>query len=812
MTIRWLRPALLLATATATGWLVCAELASASILKAEAVLPPGQSGYVSIGGVAAGTGSPHLSDQTDLFLNFQYKPFTFNQPGSATSPRPGVSITRDAYGVPRIDAGSDLDGWWGVGYAVAEDRLFQLELFRRAGSGRLSEILGSTYLDDDLIARRDYYTPTELDAQLAKLPTPLLDRLEAYRDGVNAYVDYLTTHPSEIPGEFGALGIAPSAIDDRDIARIGVLLARTVPSGDGNELENAQALAQIGPRAFNTMLPVRSRKRLVTIHRSEGIFPSRPGRDRQDVKAGFRRSQRFLDTIDLDAVGPGTSPRVVPRRSTLAQASAAEGEAPGADLARIIPHGGSYMWAIRDDRRGRTYLFNGPQLGFSIPELFVEFELHTPQQNLRGVGAAGVPLVGIGHNKHLAWGFTSGLSDEDDLFAARLVGGEESYTYRGQVRSMDCRDETFDYSTPLTSLPGLTDDPGLPSGSTTERICRTVHGPVQFRGNGVAYARDYAIWGRELETVVGISALNDARTVEQVDAALRKVTWNENVIAADDRGGIGYWHPGLHPLRAKRWDERLPMPGDGRADWAGLLPRSKTPHLVNPERNWLANWNNLPSSGWTNGDAPARERLNANLHRYRLLATLVRRVAKNPSYRRSRAIERVNGTTAQQFPFVNQTRLRRAKNRYAGPLAAKMLLHLRHWDGNYTRANAAGTVDPGVAIWEEFKDQLERIYLARFGPGAELLAGEPGTSHQFDISNGESLALRLTGARLYGRAADATATALAARFGSDSVVNWREPRRLYEISAQGAAAAPELPFFDRGTWTESISLGRRPRR
>ena len=83
-------------------------------------------------------------------------------------------------------------------------------------------------------------------------------------------------------------------------------------------------------------------------------------------------------------------------------------------------------------RAERAYLYNGPQLGFSIPELFVEFELHSPAQpNLRGVSAAGVPLVGIGHNDHLAWGFTSGLSDEDDLYVEKLTG-PETYEFKGE--------------------------------------------------------------------------------------------------------------------------------------------------------------------------------------------------------------------------------------------------------------------------------------------------------------------------------------------------------------------------------------------
>ena len=124
-----------------------------------------------------------------------------------------------------------------------------------------------------------------------------------------------------------------------------------------------------------------------------------------------------------------------------------------------------------------------------------------------------------------------------------------------------------------------------------------MHGPVQARGDGVAYARRYAIWNRELETIVGLSELNDAKTIKDVDAAMDDVSWNENVIATDSRGRIGYWHPGLHQLRPRRWDERLPYPGDGRAEWHGLLAPDERPQVVNPKRGWVANWNNPPSAG-----------------------------------------------------------------------------------------------------------------------------------------------------------------------------------------------------------------------
>ncbi len=108
----------------------------------------------------------------------------------------------------------------------------------------------------------------------------------------------------------------------------------------------------------------------------------------------------------------------------------------------------------RPKKAGNAYLFNGPQLGFSVPELFVEYELHSPTQNIRGVTAAGIPVLGIGHNGHLAWGFTSGLSDEDDLYAEKLTG-TESYRYKGASRPMDCRNERFDFKAPVTDLPDL---------------------------------------------------------------------------------------------------------------------------------------------------------------------------------------------------------------------------------------------------------------------------------------------------------------------------------------------------------------------
>ncbi len=787
------------ATALATLAVSLAAVTSvqAAVRQAETVLPPGQSGFVSLAGVASGTGSPHLNDQTGLFTAFNFKSALFNQPGETETPKAGVTIVRGPYGVPSITGATDFDAWWGVGYAVAQDRLFQLELFRRATSGRLAEILGESFLDDDLIARRDYYTDAEIDSMVARIPASLRTRAEAYRDGINAWVAETRSDPSKLPGEFTALGVETPTWTVRDTARIGVFLARTVPSGDGAEIENARALKELGAKAFDRLLPLRTKGRVSTVPRANGLFPSQPGRTRKQERRAYKRSQRFVAGLDLP--------------------SSADAEAAGRSEAR----GGSYMWGIgrpfkrgsRPKGPGSSYLFNGPQLGFSIPELFVEFELHSPAQNMRGVSAAGIPVLGIGHNGRMAWGFTSGLSDEDDLYAERL-SGPETYTFKGSQRQMDCRDERFDFRSPPTDLPGdLGDILGgskQVSGTRTERICRTVHGPVQVRAGGVAFARRYAIWNRELETLVGLSALNDAPSVKAADRALLGVTWNENVIAADDRGNIGYWHPGLHPLRPKRFDERLPYPGTGGAEWRGLLPRRKTPHVINPRQGYVMQWNNVPSLGWTAGDGPARERLAGPFHRAGFLRRLVARVTRKPTYAKSRAIDRRSGSTAQQRPLFER-QLRRALKGSRGK-SRVLLRTLLEWDGSYTRTDPQGRVDPGVAAWEEFKDQAESIALfnlrkRRPGPGTRDLAGNPGTSHEFDISNGEALALRTLGRRALRLAAERTHEKLAARFRTPDPDTWREPRRMYEVSAQGAADTPELPFFDRGTWQQSVGLG-----
>ncbi|HEV3130024.1 MAG TPA: penicillin acylase family protein [Solirubrobacteraceae bacterium] len=782
--------------------------APARIIQATSILPPGESGFVSLTGVAMGTGSPHLYDQQTPFISFDRKDAMFNQSGSEEDPAAGVKIVRDLYGVPTITGSSDSELWWGAGYATAEDRLFELEVFRRATTGHLAEVLGASYIPMDIEVRRDFYTSDELTRMFSTLPADLQSRYRSYLNGINAWVDHVSSSPGDIPAEYAAVGLTPAHFSVTDLAAIGVYLARTTPNTDGDDLNNMHAIQASGPAKFDRILPLRIPGQIATIPRSSGLFPSVPGRTPAQERAALKRSYRFVRGLPLppsSELGAEVVSGSLPHMSSAALDAARDD---GALSMSPLHRGGSSMVAIGNLRTHHAFLFSGPELGFSAPEELYEQELHGPGLDVRGVTAPGAPVIAIGHNAHVAFGLTSGLSQTNALYAEHLVpGNPDAYYFHGQVRQMDCRVETFNYQSPPTSLlpPGVLTSPPQ-SGSFTARLCRTVHGPVQARVGNIAYARRYATWGREIDTLPALAGVDTARSVAEVDRALAGASWNENLAAADDRGHIGYWHPGLLPIRPKGWDERLPYPGGGQAEWNGLLPVAQRPHVIDPAQHWLSNWNNIPSQGWTTGNDPASERLAGPWFRVAWLNRQVGRVLAHPSFAAMNQMIHQAGSVAEQRPLA-APQLHKALHGARGP-AAVVLRTILKWDGSYNETDSAGTVDPGVAAWQTLKDQLQAIALAPLGPAGQLIGGgEPNTEHVFDVDLGQAYALRTLKAAAWRRAAAATFDALAKRFGSSDPTHWRGKRALFSQSALGAEQPPDMPFFDRGTFEQVIELG-----
>lgn len=259
-------------------------------------------------------------------------------------------------------------------------------------------------------------------------------------------------------------------------------------------------------------------------------------------------------------------------------------------------------------RDGGTLMVGGPQLGYSYPLLLVEFEIHAGDYNARGSSVPILPAVGIGYSEHAAWGLTTGYSKTIDSFVETICSTAQQtagtcaanqYFHDGRWKDMDCRDETIPYRLAQQGIPV-----GPAILSTTVQICRTVHGPIVARDDtaGLARSLQYAMFGREIETIEGVGAWSKAQNFAQFRDAVSKVTWNENVTVATRDGHIAYFHPGAFPRRSAETDMRLPIPGSGEYDFGAPLGFDELPQAIDPPQGYVANWNTKPAYGWLDGE------------------------------------------------------------------------------------------------------------------------------------------------------------------------------------------------------------------
>ena len=227
--------------------------ASARVIQAETVLPPGQSGHVPQSGTQPASGRP----------GGPLRVASPSSPPASTSrarrSRPAARRSRaTATACPNVRAGNDHDLWVGVGYAMAQDRLVQLELFRRATQGRLAEVLGESRLDDDIVARRDYYTLPELRRHAQPAAGAAARALRRLRRGREPVAGEAAGRPLAASQRVRPARPHAGAVARVDSASVGVQLARTIPSDDGRELENLKALRRLGAKRFNRLLPLRT--------------------------------------------------------------------------------------------------------------------------------------------------------------------------------------------------------------------------------------------------------------------------------------------------------------------------------------------------------------------------------------------------------------------------------------------------------------------------------------------------------------------------------------------------------------------------
>ncbi|MGH2686019.1 MAG: penicillin acylase family protein, partial [Actinomycetota bacterium] len=703
-----------------------------------------------------------------------------------------VRIVRDQFGVPHVFADTAEGASFGSGYALAQDRLWQMHVFRRIAKGRLSEILGPIVVDIDRSVRFFTYTEEERAARFATYPEDIKRNLRAFADGINAWIDEVRVDPSKLPLEFVEYG---EPLDEDwtvdDSVALGDVLILSFGSGGGNELEHAALLQDLverfgperGRRMFDDLVLRNDPDAPTTI--PQGYRYRRRPVHARITEAESHRALWPDARLGLDATTPAGAS--VGLTGTMRQL----GLVPDVDLAleqyRELERGlhqlqrafsfGSNAQIVgpRWSETANAAQTGGPQVGYLLPQWLADFGIHGGNLDATGMTFAGAgPAVLIGRGPGYAWTTTTGSSDLSDVYVERLTGAR-SYEFGGASEPMECREEAYTFR-------------GVPF--QTEEICRTRHGPVIAfdEPNGVAYSLRSAWFNREGQTVEGFFRYNEVGGVEDFGTFANYLSSNHNMFYTDDLGNFGYWHPGNHPVRAPGVDIRLPQDGRGGSEWRGLLPVQEVPHAVNLKRGWLVNWNNQPAQPWV------RERAHPALDNvWDLQAALDPSDAdlQDPSG------GLVNPDGPVDFEDLSAN-LRYAAFRHhddtsfrpflptpdglASELARDAATVVTEWDGFLTDRDGDGSYDSaGPTIVDRWVARMRRD---AFDPVLGDLAGWASDSLLWHVLNPDDR-LRLTadwlGERtpeeLAAEAFEAAVAELAEEFGSDDPSTWREPAR-----------------------------------
>ena len=462
---------------------------------------------------------------------------------SGTAKLPGltaeVRVWRDSYGVPHIFAASMDDAARALGYLHASERLFQMELQRRVGQGRLAEILGAERLGADKFIRTlGFYR--EAESSFGALSPWAQKRLEAYADGVNAFLD---SHKDALPPEFLIIGDRPEPWKPADSLVWGKLMALELSHNYEREALRAHLGQKLSPEEVAWMFP--------------GMTPGAP-----------------ITTLPA-------------RSETHAKAESVEDEI-GALIG--IRHGASNEWVVAGSRTatGKPILANDPHLGIQAPILWYLARIVTPEGSVKGATVPGLPGVLLGQNDSIAWGFTTANTDAQDLFIETVDPSDPSkYLTPDGSKPFETREETI----------------RVKDGADVKLIVRaTRHGPVlsdvsanlgDVAGAGKVAALAFTGLGDRDTTIEAAMRLNGARNWDDFLDAMRLFqTPTQNIVYADVSGDIGFFSPGLVPLR-KSGDGLAPVDGpSGAFDWTGMIPFEQLPQLHNPPAGFAFNANN----------------------------------------------------------------------------------------------------------------------------------------------------------------------------------------------------------------------------
>jgi penicillin amidase len=442
-----------------------------------------------------------------------------------------VEILRDNLGIPHIFARNTRDVLFAQGFVHAQDRLWQMDFNRRLVQGRLSVLLGEDALGFDR-AMRTLGLRSVAEQEASLMQEQYRQDMQAYCDGVNACIAQ-----GRLPVEFTVLGYRPEPWQIADSLAFNKLMSWTLSANWESEVVRARLISRLGAE---------------------------------------KTAELELDDCDAAGLVLDAGGRALPGEE---RSFSGPGPLDGV---------GSNNWVVSGQRSmsGQPIFANDMHLVLYAPAIWYENHISGGGLNLNGVSLPGVPLIIAGHNGYVAWGYTNGFSDVQDLYEEHLRksgDGQVEYEYQGAWYPAEVHLETI-----------------LVRGKkpVIEEVVKTRHGPIinQAILRGYEHEAPLALRWTTFEpesTVKAVFKMNCATNCQEFHEALRD--WSgpiQNTVYADTQGNIVYDLPGRIPIRA-RGDGSVPVPGwSGEYEWTGYIPFDELPHLVNPPKGYVVTANN----------------------------------------------------------------------------------------------------------------------------------------------------------------------------------------------------------------------------
>jgi penicillin amidase len=703
-----------------------------------------------------------------------------------------VQILRDRWGVPHIYARTTADLFAAQGYVHAQDRLWQMELQRRTGMGRLAEIFGPIALDTDRFVRvLGFNRIVRREAEVLDGEARIV--VDAYVRGVNAFI---TQNSRRLPIEFGILRLRPEPWQAEDVLVWAKMMALNLSRDWMTDLLRARIVAAIGPE------------------RAALLEPQYPAAHPLTIPPGVRYSAG----MGADAL------RLAATAAPFAGSSAA-GQ-------------GSNAWAVAGERSasGRPLLASDPHLILQVPSLWYENHLSGGDIHVTGASLPGVPCVIIGHNERVAWGLTNGENDVQDLFIERFDPADPTrYEFQGAWEQATVAREQIlvkGQAEPTIEEVRITRHGPIisslvPSGFEQDKEIRR-QGDEQNGSDGslspglhVSLSEHLALRWAALEPGQNMSAailLNRAHDWESFRAAVAEwVMPTQNFIYADVEGHIGYTLGGALPIRAQG-DGRLPVPGwTGEYEWTGTIPRDQLPHMLDPDEGFVVSANTQIA-----GDEYPYQLPGEYLPGYR--ATRIRQLLGQTPRHDAASFTAIHGDQ-RSLPGLDLAALA-GRLPAATPAARQAREALAAWDGELTAESVGG------AIYARLREKLlQQAYGEVAGPlglvaGLGAFVGLPGGAYTWRALPQvlERLAARddswlpagRTGDDLLRQAWDDTIAELGEQLGGD-VSKWRYGRyHTLTLRHPLGAAAALAPLLNRGPYPmggdeDTVRMGNAPR-